>query len=70
MDGEIESGDLVAAGAGAFGGFGAAVCAKTPPVMIANASPDMRSVFIEISRFGVDGRGSQELGPEQIDAEG
>jgi len=57
LDGEIESGDRIAGWDGASGGVGAAVCAKAPPVIIARASPDVRSVFIEISCFGVGGGG-------------
>jgi hypothetical protein len=57
LDGEIESGDRIAGCDGAFGGVGAAVCAKVPPVMMARASPDVRSIFIEISCFGVGGGG-------------
>jgi hypothetical protein len=39
-----------------------AFCFIAAPLMNVSATPDMRSVFIDISRFGVDGRDSQEHG--------
>ena len=37
--------------------------------MTENTPPAMRSLFIELSRFGVDGPVSRELAPERINLE-